>query len=127
MNYRSQEILNRFEKSWSETEDFFEMLIRSGGFNKLIPVREFLANMKSKGEWKHFRIGTSMHTLIFSRSVDFGLRIDQKYVKIETLSEGDYEIAIRDADNLYREYRISDLKDMKLTKLLHTLRNTLID
>ena len=127
MNDRTQEIINRFEKSWNETLERYQMLINNGGFDKWIPIRDLIIEMKENGEWKHFRIGTSMFTLIFSRSVDFGLRTDQKHVKIETLNFDDYEVTFRDADKLYREYRISDLKDNRLTKLLKTLKGTLID
>ncbi len=127
MNERTQEIINRFEKSWNDTLERYQMLINNGGFDKWIPIRDLIIEMKGNGEWKHFRIGTSMFTLIFSRSVDFGLRTDQKHVKIETLNFNDYEVTFRDADKLYREYRISDLKDIRLTKLLKTLKGTLID
>jgi hypothetical protein len=127
MNSRTEEIINRFEKSWTETYDRYEMLINNGGFDKWIPIRDLISEMKENGEWKYFRIGTSMFTLIFSRSVEFRLRTDQKHVKIETLDFNDYEITMRDGDKLYREYRITDLKDEKLTKLLNTLKNTLVD
>ena len=127
MNERTQEIINRFEKSWNDTLERYQMLINNGGFDKWIPIRDLIIEMKENGDWKHFRIGTSMFTLIFSRSVDFRLRTDQKHVKIETLNFNDYEITLRDADKLYREYRISDLKDIRLTKLLKTLKGTLID
>ncbi len=127
MNERTQEIINRFEKSWNDTLERYQMLINNGGFDKWIPIRDLIIKMKENGDWKHFRIGTSMFTLIFSRSVDFGLRTDQKHVKIETLNFNDYEITFRDADKLYREYRISDLNDIRLTKLLKTLKGTLID
>ena len=127
MNSRTEEIINRFEKSWTETYERYEMLINNGGFDKWIPIRDLILEMKENGEWKYFRIGTSMFTLIFSRSVEFRLRTDQKHVKIETLDFNDYEITMRDGDKLYREYRITDLKDEKLTKLLNILKNTLAD
>ena len=69
MNERTQEIINRFEKSWNETLERYQMLIDNGGFDKLIPIRNLIIEMKENGEWKHYRIGTSMFTLIFSRSV----------------------------------------------------------
>ncbi len=127
MNNKTELIINCFEKSWNETLERYQMLINNGGFDKWIPIRDLIIEMKENSEWKHFRIGTSMFTLIFSRSVDFGLRTDQKHVKIETLNFNDYEIALRDGEKVYREYRISDLKDTRLTKLLNTLRGTLID
>ncbi len=127
MNTRTEEILSRFEKSWFDTEKFFDRLIDNGNFDKLIPVRTYILELREKGEWKNFRIGTSMHTLIFSRSIDFGLRVDQKSVSIETFGINDYEIVLRDASNLYREYRINDLNDVRLHKLLDTLKGTLVD
>lgn len=127
MNARTKEIIHRFEKSWDDTLAHYQMLIDNGGFDKLIPIRNLILEMKANGAWKHFRIGTSMWTLIFSRSVDFGLRPDQKHVKIETLNFDDYRVILRDADKLYREYSISDLSDVRLTKLLKTLNNILID
>ncbi|WP_303316509.1 hypothetical protein Q4Q34_06790 [Flavivirga abyssicola] len=127
MNSRTEEIISRFEKSWTETFDRFQMLINNGGFDKLIPIRNLISEMRENDEWKHFRIGTSMFTLIFSRSVDFGLRTDQKHIKIETINFNEYEVTFRDADKLYREYIISDLKDVRLHKLLNTLKGTLVD
>jgi hypothetical protein len=127
MNSRTEEIIKRFEESWNETLNRYQMIINNGGFEKWIPIRDLIAEMKENGQWKDFRIGTSMFTLIFSRSVDFGLRTDQKHVKIETLDFNDYEISLRDGDKLYYKHRISDLKDIRLTKLLQTLKGTLID
>ncbi|MBC3758242.1 hypothetical protein H7U19_07495 [Hyunsoonleella sp. SJ7] len=126
-NDRTQEIINRFENSWDETIARYEMLINNGGFDKWIPILDLIVEMKKSNQWQYFRIGTSMLTLIFSRSVNFGLRMDQKHVKIETLNFNDYEVSFRDGYKLYREYRISNLKDVRLTKLLRTLKDTLID
>ena len=127
MESKAQEILNRFEQSWTETLERYQDLIGYVGFERCIPIRDLIVEMKENGTWKQFRIGTSMHTLIFSRSVDFGLRSDQKCVKIEAVDLNVYEIVLRDGDKLYREYKISDLKDIKLIKLLNTLKGTLID
>lgn len=126
MDSRTQEIIERFEQSWNTTLGTYEMLVENG-FNKLTPVLDLVIKMKKEDQWKHFRIGTSMYTLVFSRSVDFGLRTDQKYISIETLNFNDYRISLRSAEKLYREYRITNIEDTRLTKLLKTLKGTLID
>jgi len=128
MKNRTEEIINHFKKSWTETEDFIDMLIETGDFEKLIPVRNFIEELKNKGKWKYFRLGTSMHSVMFSRSIDFGLRDDQKYIKIEVINNGnDYEVVFRNAKKTYREYKLKSLSDIKLEKLLLTLERTLID
>ena len=128
MKKRTEEIINRFKKSWTETEDFLDMLIETGNFESLISIRNFIKELKNKGKWKSFRLGTSMHSVMFSRSVDFGLRDDQKYIKIEAINHGrEFEILFRDAKKTYREYIITDLNDIKLKKLFATLEKTLVD
>ncbi|MBB3122514.1 hypothetical protein FHS04_000002 [Mesoflavibacter sabulilitoris] len=126
MNNRTIEITSRFEKSWNDTEKIFDMFLENG-FERLIPVREFISELKKKGENQHFRIGTSLYPLIFSRSVEYGLRDDQKQLIIDTLDKNDYEIIFKDGFKKYRKYRISDLNDNRLTKLLKTLKGTLVD
>lgn len=126
MNNRTKEIISRFENSWNDTEKIFDTLL-DNGFERLIPVREYITELKKKGENRNFRIGTSMYRLIFSRSIEHGLREDQKYLTIDTFDENDYEISLKEGLKKYREYRIRDLNDAKLTKLLETLKGTLID
>ena len=65
-------------------------------FERLIPIKDFNACLKEKGYDRHFRIGTSLCKLIFSRSVDRGLRDDQKCIKIDTIALNDYEIIFSD-------------------------------
>ena len=128
MDDRTQEILKRFSKSWTETEKSYDELIALyPGWEKLIPLRQYITQLKEQGADKLFRAGTSMHSLILSRSVDFGLRDDQKYLKIETITTNDFEITFRDGAKVYREYRIKHLEDNKLTNLLQTLKHTLVD
>ncbi len=128
MDERTKEILNRFEQSWTEIEQKYNRLIvEITGFDHLRPLRQFIYQLRQFGEEKHFRLGTSMHSLIFSRSVDFGLRSDQKYIKIEVIAPNEYEVILRDGEKIYREYRIHNLKDPRLTKLLLTLKDTLVD
>ncbi len=121
------EIVKRFEQSWKETQKRYDTLIGNGGFNKLIPIKQFIKELQDKGESKHFRIGTSMYSLIISRSVDFGLRVDQKSIKIEAFNEGDFEILFKDGLKTHRKYRINTLDDERLFKLMQTLKDTLVD
>ena len=112
MEKRAVEILSRFNKSWNETEKFYDDLMNdSYWFKKLTSLRQFISIRRQEGEDKYFRAGTSMHILILSRSVDFGLRTDQKCLKIQTLGINDFEIILRDGEKIYREYRIKDLSD----------------
>lgn len=128
MDERTVEILNRFQTAWIQTETFLVNLITNHeGFEHLIPIREFIAELEQSGGKKLYRLGTSMHTLIISRSVDHGLRLDQKHIKIETLSVNDFEVTMRDGKKIYRQYRVKDLKDIRVSRLLQTLRSTLVD
>ena len=126
MDSRTTEITKRFQNSWEETQRTFD-LFDNCEFERLIPVKEFIAYLKEKGYGHHFRIGTSLYRLIFSRSVERGLRDDQKRIEIDTIALNDYEIIFSDGFNKYREYRISNLNDERLTKLLETLKGTLVD
>jgi hypothetical protein len=128
MDERTIEIINRFSRSWTETENRYDDLVDNyEGFERLKPLRLFILTLKEKGEDKYFRLGTSMHTLVISRSVDHGLRTDQKHLKIEAVDINDFEVIFRDGDKVYREYRIKSLEDIKLTNLLQTLKHTLVD
>lgn len=128
MDQRTAEILKRFSESWKATEEFYDDLIdHYPGFEKLKPLRQFIDKLRHEGEEMYFRAGTSMHTLILSRSVDFGLRIDQKYIKIEVIDLNDFEITFRDGEKIHRDYRIINLDDDRLAKLIQTLKHTLVD
>ena len=128
MEKRAVEILSRFNKSWNETEKFYDNLMNdSYWFEKLKSLRQFISTLRQEGEDKYFRAGTSMHILILSRSVDFGLRTDQKRLKIQTLGINDFEIILRGREKIYREYRVKDLSDIRVKNLLRTLKDTLVD
>ncbi len=127
MDERTTEILKRFSNSWTETEKHFDNLIENYSFEKLKPIRQFIKELKQKDGDKLFRLGTSIHILVLSRSVDNGLRADQKCLKIDAIKESDFEITLKDGESMYRQYRITDLGDIKLTKLLKTLKDTLVD
>ena len=128
MDVRTIEILNRFNESWNETMTIFNDLIENHkGFKHLIPIREFLEDLERMGGRKLYRLGTSLHTLIVSRSINHGLRIDQKYVKIEAIAENDFEVSMCDGRRKYRQYRVKELKETKVIRLIQTLKSLLID
>ncbi|WP_406684377.1 hypothetical protein N1F78_01200 [Seonamhaeicola sp. MEBiC1930] len=126
MDSRTIEITKRFQDSWETTQRIFDLFDNSG-FEKLKPVKKFIAELKEKGENNHFRIGTSLYRLIISRSIEHGLRDDQKRIMIDTIALNDYEIIFSDGFKKYRQYRISNLNDNRLTKILETLKETLAD
>ncbi|MDN5202824.1 hypothetical protein QQ008_15650 [Fulvivirgaceae bacterium BMA10] len=128
MTDRTQEIITRFQNSWNETEEFYLDLFENyDGFEFIEKILEFIGRLKKEGKNKLFRLGTSMYSLIISRPVDFGLRTDQKYIRIEFIGKADFEVILRDGDKIYREYRINDLSNIKLKQLIKTLEDTLID
>jgi hypothetical protein len=128
MDERTTEILRRFKCSWKDTKDFYDRLIANyPGWDKLNPLRTFIDTLEEKGEDNYFRLGTSVDRLLISRSVDHGLRVDQKYIMIEAIDKNDFEVTLRDGDKVYRQYRINDLSDERLGKLLQTLKHTLVD
>ncbi|HLP36584.1 hypothetical protein [Lacibacter sp.] len=128
MDERTLEILNRFAKSWVETESRYSDLVENHeGFERLKPVLHFILTLKGKGEDKYFRLGTSMHTLTISRSVNHGLRPDQKHLKVEAVDTNDFEVIFQEGEKIYRKYRIKSLDDIKLANSLQTLKHTLVD
>jgi hypothetical protein len=128
MDARTSEILSLFHLSWGETENFYDDLINNyPGCERLKPLRSFITKLKEKGENNYFRIGTSMHALMISRSVRFRLRDDQKYIRIEVIKTNDIEVIFRDGTTIYREYRVDSFDDILIFKLLRTLKDTLVD
>jgi hypothetical protein len=127
MDERTTEIIKRFTNSWTETESFYDNLIDNyPGFERLKPVRQFIGILKQNEEDNFFRLGTSVHVLIISRSVDHGLRRDQKHIKIEAY-DNKFDVTMRDGDKVYRQYMVDSLEDIRVAKLLKTLKDTLID
>ena len=127
MDDGTREILNRFDASWVQTKACFDDLIANKGFERLIPVRAFITRLEKSGGKELYRLGTSIHVLIISRSVDHGLRTDQKYIRIEAHNENDFEVTMRDGEKMYRQYRVRDLNDSRIIKLFQTLKQLLID
>ena len=127
MDEKTKEIVKRFNHSWTETEMFYDDLITNyPGFERLKPIRQFIETLKQNGEDKCFRLGTSVHILVISRSVNHGLRLDQKHIKIDAF-DTKFEVTFRDGDKVYRQYMVDSLDDLRVTKLLRTLKDTLID
>jgi hypothetical protein len=128
LDERAAEILRRFHQSWADTENRYDDLIeKQSGFERLRPLRQFIQNLKSNGDNNFFRLGTSIHMLIISRSVDHGLRTDQKQIQIDTIGISDFEVTLKDGEKIYRQYRLSSLDDIKLSKMLTILKHTLVD
>ena len=127
MNAATEEILKRFRESWRQVESTYADLIKKdSGWDELIPVLAFIQKLHQDGEDNFFRLETSMSSLIISRSVDFGLRQDQKFIRIEKFDHS-FEIIFRDGHKIYREYCVKDLEDIRVRKLLDTLKRTLVD
>lgn len=127
MDERTKEIVKRFRDSWTETEKFYDDLIANyPGFERLKPIRQFIATLKQNGEDKFFRLGTSVHILLISRSVNHGFRLDQKHIKIDAFDDK-FEVTLRDSDKVYSQYKVDSLDDIRVTKLLRTLKDILID
>lgn len=127
MDERTEEILKRFSDSWDKTEMFYDNLIANyAGFERLQPVRAFIATLRQNDGEKHYRLGTSVHVLLISRSVNHGLRLDQKHIKIDAF-EGKFEVTLRDGTMVYRRYVVDSLNDLNVTKLLRTLQDVIIN
>ena len=127
MDDKSAEILKRFEESWDQTEETFANFIDTHpDLERLIPVYLFIQKLRDAGNHQFYRLGTSLHHLIISRSANDGLRPDQKFISIEAL-EDSFEVTLKDATKMYRQYTIEELSDPNLVNLLEALKSTAID
>lgn len=127
MDAVTPEIQDRFEKSWLATQKFYNDLIDSDpGFNKFIPLFLYIQKLKQAGENKNFRLGAVTQDLIISRSAELILSPVQKFIRIKA-TENSFVITLSDAKKMYRQYTIKDLDDERLTGLLQTLKQELID
>lgn len=120
------EIIDRFRQSWIKVENHYDFLIEGNSWEKLKPIKELILELKLKGENEHFRLGTSVHYLMISRSVEHGLRLDQKYIRIMKTSEN-FKVEFRDGMKVYKEFISENLKDNEINEFLNLLKNTLID
>lgn len=123
---RTEVILSQFANSWIETESHFRDLLEKHGWKKLKPILLFIEELKGDGADKFFRIGSSVGRLLISRSVNHGLRRDQKFITIETY-DNKFGVTLSDGYKTYREYTLYELNDPRLINLLKTLKHTLVD
>lgn len=123
----TSEILKQFERSWSETEQFYIRLVYEyKGWERLTPLFKFIRDKRSEGQQRYLRLGTSVHRLIISRSVDQGLRPDQKSIRI--ISENDkFRVVFSDGNTIYRDNTIDSLEDIRFLNLLQSLKDILVD
>jgi hypothetical protein len=127
MNAATEEILNRFDQSWTATQLFFNDLIDNNPeLENLIPLCLFIQKFKKAGGNRSFRLGTSKQDLVISRSLEFGLRPDQKFITVQAKGNS-FIISFRDGYKLHKEYRIKDLDDELLKGLLQTLKLLPVD
>ncbi len=127
MDEAAGDILNPFDQSWIATQDRYELLVNDNPeLSHLIPICTLIRKLKKAGENKKFRLGIAMHDLIISRSHESKLRPGQKYISIKAL-EKSFAITLRDTSKMYRQYTIKDLDDERLTGLLQTLQQTMIN
>lgn len=72
---RGEGILGEFKESWDRVERFYERL--SNRWPSLDSITMLVGTMRQKGYDERLRAGTSLYTLILSRSRRHGLRSDQ--------------------------------------------------
>jgi hypothetical protein len=127
MDIGTEEILKRFDESWTGTQLFYNDLIDNNpALDNLIPLYLFIQKLKKAGGNRSFRLGTSKQDLVFSRSLESSLRPDQKFITVQS-KDNSFTISFRDARKLHKEYRIKDLDDELLKGLLQTLKLVPID
>jgi hypothetical protein len=128
MENRTEAILDLFVDSWIKTEKFYvDLSDQYAHFERLKPILLFIQDLKRKGYDKFFRLGSSVDFyLVISRSVNHGLRNDQKWIKIEAYDKT-FDVILRDGTKTYRRYTLDSLNDSRLTNLLNTLKSTLVD
>lgn len=128
MDARTEKIVTLFQDSWIEIEARYNNLINNyPGWERFKPLLAFITKMRTDGEDRYFRAGTSLSTLLISRSVAHGLREDQRFVSIDAINPGVYEVKLREPGKTYREFRVATLDDPQLFKVLKTLKETLVD
>jgi hypothetical protein len=128
MYARTQEIIRLFKLSWQQVKERFEELLFKFDFEPkyVQPYIDFINEIIATRQDEHFRAGTTVHNLMISRSVNHGLRMDQKYIKLEIFDHG-FDAVFRDGEKEYRSYKIENLKDPRFLNLLKTLESIVVD
>lgn len=127
MDEQQEQIRKAFEASWDKTLGFYESLMRSyPNFGFLKPVTAFITDLKSRGENSHFRLGTSVYSLIISRSAGHGLREGQKYIRI-IAKENSFDITLYNGSESPEAYTLPSLTRERVGTLLETLKHTPVD
>lgn len=126
MDHHTSEVEKLFQISWEETLRRFE-LFDKGGFEKLRPVKTLIEDLIEIGENKNLRLGTSLYDLIFSRSIENGLRSGQHRIRLSVVEENEYNLTYSDGMVKQHDFKFSDLKDERLIYLLNTLKGIKID
>ena len=123
---RTKAIIEIFQKSWTETKDWYERIFDTN-FEDVRPFVEFIVEMIKTGEDRFFRAGRFMDGFSISRSVNNRLRDDQKFILVEYKVNGLFKVSLREGEKIYRIYRVPALNDKRFIKLLATLKHTLVD
>lgn len=117
-----------FVKSWDETEEFYSDLFSHGGWNYVKPIMPVIRHLRSLGYDKTLRAGTSLYTLVLSRSRNWGLREDQHFLAIEPKIQHDFIVWYADGSNPAEKLRAGNLiGDDTFRILLNQLSSQPID
>ncbi|MEM9829223.1 MAG: hypothetical protein AAF944_01220 [Bacteroidota bacterium] len=128
MDKRNEEIVKRFQHSWDKVEKHYEHILQHNGWEYLIQLTKAIEYWREIGLDKVFRAGNSIHYLILSRSVEHGLRGDQKRILIIPNSDGTYEINFFEETKKYKELKTNQLLgNRELERLLKILESVLVD
>ncbi len=128
MDKRSEEIVKRFQHSWDEVEKHYEHILQYNGWEYLTQLIGAIEYWREIGLDKVFRVGNSIHHLILSRSVEHGLREDQKRILIVPNSDGTYEINFFEGTKKYKEFKTNQLiGNQELERLLKILESVSAD
>ncbi|MBO9563625.1 MAG: hypothetical protein J7621_12665 [Niastella sp.] len=76
---RGEEITGEFFIGWDHVEDFYKNVLPE----KVDEILSLIKEIRARGFDKTLRAGTSLYSLILSRSRRYGLRPEQKCVRFE--------------------------------------------
>lgn len=127
MDFKEEEIAERFARSWADTEKQYGQVIDEyEGFHFLVPLFLLIQRMRAAGADRFFRLGTINRKLTFSRSAEALLRGNQQYLEIEA-RENSFVVTLKDAKKMHRQYTIKELEDERFTGLLQLVKDSSVD